>query len=135
MNGHRLAESTHTLVMRQTREIADTLSGLPDERRQGLTAAALGMTGETARTVTALRRERPRRGIDDPTLRLPAGDVLEGIRVEGCPDFPYVWGRFASPSHQDGPDARTWLEAALHTDALRRLSRFLGLRHRWGLGS
>lgn len=124
---HHLGHGTHTVVLTQTRQIAERLSVAGD--RADLTAAALGVNGEPVRPVAVGHHEHPLPDTDH-VARLPAEAVLRGIRVEGPPEDPYIWGRFSSP----GQGASS-MDAVLHTESLRRLSAVLGLRHHWGLGT
>jgi hypothetical protein len=78
-------------------------------------------------------------------VTLPGSAVLVHLGCEGPPEFPYIRGYFrrsdsqAGPRAQAGPrtqDAPTSAAATfavdLHTQALKKLSRCLGLRQSWG---
>ncbi len=56
--------------------------------------------------------------------KVPAHAVLVALRWDGPPEYPYVHGRFSA-------DADTALVADLDADALREVSRRLGLRQVW----
>ena len=123
MRPHTPAPTSHTLELTQVREINERLAAVSDQHP--VTAQALGVEGEAVRA----RRDRvplvP--WLPATTGHLPTGAVLDRVAVEGPPTCPYVWGVFRSPAG-DRP-------VNLHTGALVRLSRALGLTgHRWGDG-
>jgi len=94
--------------MAQVAELDARLAQVP-----GLTAALLGLGGA---------RVRP--GSAGP---LPQAALLTHVTWDGAPAFPDLHGVFVGP----GGERRV---VDLHTDALRTLSRLLGLRQTWGLG-
>ena len=111
---HEMPATTHTVVLSQLNEINDCLA---DERpAHRVTAGELGL---------ALVATADDRGAD----RLPDESVLVKVCADGPPEYPYIHAHFAAA----GSAGRTGPAVALHTEALRTLSRALGLRHRWGL--
>ena len=130
---HLLAETTRTVELQQIHEISRRLADLD---RPDITAEMLGLAGKQTPP-----RSRPYLfGLFETAplapQKLRATAVLDHVSAEGCPAFPYVKGHFPSQFSSEarstrGPD----LTVDLHTEALRRLSEFLGLRHRWGVTS
>ena len=109
---HRIPSTTHTVEMQQIAELDARLQERPPAQR--ITADDLGLTGYcmSMPATTPLQREA----------------VLVRVSWNGSPEFPYVHGHF-----RNGADHPTVVE--FHTEALRHLSRRLGARHSWGLGS
>lgn len=109
---HPIATTTHTVEMGQIAELSHRLQ---NAESPSVTAGQLGLEGATARA-----------GAEE--LAVPSTAILRGISWTGPPEFPDLGGCFAVPGHPH-PAVVT-----LHTQALRRLSRLLGLRHVWGVG-
>jgi hypothetical protein len=109
---HRIPSTTHTVEMQQIAELDARLQGRP--RAQRVTAEDLGLTG-FCMTVPA-------------TTPLQADAELVRVSWDGSPEFPYVRGHF-----RNGDVRPTVVE--FHSEALRHLSRRLGARHIWGVGS
>lgn len=103
---HTVSASTHTVELQQLAELVERLTALPVSRRP--TAEELEVS------------------------EVPAARRLAWLSWVGPPEFPFVRGHFGAPSG-DGSAADAVVE--LHTDSLVRLSRGLGLRHRWGVGT
>lgn len=83
------------------------------------TASELGLDG--------VRPRRHRHGAAATgAAGLPASAVLTGLRWEGPPHYPYVYGRFGAGADPD------LFEVDLHSAELLQLSALLGLSHRWG---
>ena len=110
MNHPSLPPTTHTLEMAQVAELNERLAS--HEGAAAVTAAAIGVGGAT------VHHHR--------STSLPEGEVLVRVSWSGSPEFPDIYGHFGQGS---GP-----LEVLLHTAALDRLGRLLGLRQRWGVG-
>ncbi|MGZ4602694.1 MAG: hypothetical protein ACXV0U_03740 [Kineosporiaceae bacterium] len=137
MSSHSLAPTTHSVELRQIREIEERLSdgrapGLPRARGLGLTGAAVrpGMVD----TVVARRAHIPAGWpVAAPPVDGLAPDLpLVQLVAAGSPTFPYIYGLFAAgPS---GGDSARLLPIILHTEQLRRISAHYGLHHRWGDG-
>jgi len=111
---HRFPSTTHTVEMDQ---IAELSSGLREHARI-VRASELGLQGA----------ELPSRSRDGRS-GLPGDAVLVRISFDGPPQYPYVHAHFRASPGDPGS-----LTVDLHTDALRRLSRLLGLQHAWGAG-
>jgi len=111
---HHMPTTTHTVVMSQLAEINECLTDR--HRTQAIIAGDLGL-GQVATTDTRAAE------------RLPESAVLVKVCADGPPEYPYIHAHFAGPGFTEHPP----LPIALHTDALRSLSRRLGLHHRWGL--
>jgi len=104
-----LPRTTHTLVLSQLAELNQRLS----EHRPRITAAELGLAG--AETMTG----RPDDKLSD------SADVVR-LCWDGPPEYPYIHAHFAIaeqeiPQHVD-----------LHTAALTKLGRRLGVHQQWG---
>jgi hypothetical protein len=104
MPEHPLAPTTHTLEMAQAAELSKHLA---TPSAHSITAADLGVDGG----------------------RVPSAGVLTRVWLEGSPEFPYLYGDFSGVPGSDGAPIRV----PLHTEALRRLSQWFGLHHRWGV--
>jgi hypothetical protein len=104
---HPLAHSTHTVEMVQLTELHNALTA-PDVPQ--FTAGELGMAGESM-------------GSSPP---LPPSAVLTELAWDGPPGYPYIYGRFSLKGAEG-----EWVD--MHTQALRRLSQALNLRHNWGV--
>jgi hypothetical protein len=128
MHHHDLSRSTHTLELDQLRELGERLAA--PHAPTGLTAADLGVAGEAVSVRQPAWYRHLLHDVDD-VARLAPTSVLREIHAEGPPDFPYVWGRFSPVGYEEAPGTHPWLDAPLHGDALHRLSRRFGLRHRW----
>jgi hypothetical protein len=129
---HHLAPGTHTVTMTQCRQITEALRRPHDETR--LTAQALGLAGERALVIPVTWSAHVLHDVDDGPP-MPSGAVLREIRIEGSPEFPYIFGRFSPVAYREAPGTHPRLETLLHTDALRQVSHALGLDHRWGVGA
>lgn len=107
---HPAAATTRTVEMLQVADLNARLA-----QRPRLTAADLGLAGVPVRAD----------GSD-----LPATAVLGRLAWDGVPEFPDIHAVFAPT-----PSSEARLVVDLHTAALRELSRRLGLRQIWGVGS
>ena len=114
MHPHSVPPTTHTVEMAQINELNDRLATQP---KPVVTARDLGLT-----------RARPLHRGAGATLN--GSEVLTRLTWDGPPEFPYIHGCFRSVHEPDTP-----LVADLHTAGLRELSRRLGYRHVWGVGS
>ena len=128
---HALARTTHTLELQQVQELSLQLSRPHTLDR--VTASALHLAGQPV----SVEREawyRELLHLDEPaSQQLPPGAVLVHVWAEGSPDYPYVWGQFHTVTLDGRTPSGPALATVLHTEALRRLSRAMGLHHRWGL--
>jgi hypothetical protein len=106
--------TSHTVVMSQLAEINERLTD--QSRAHTITAGDLGL----GLVASADHRQ---------AKRLPEAAVLVKVCADGPPEYPYIHAHFAIP----GSAEQDPLPVALHTDALRPLSRRLELHHRWGL--
>lgn len=119
-----LSRTTHTLEMTQIDELNARLT---QRRSNGdvITAADLGLAD------LAVLSGQAAGGKVSPSA------VLTAIGWDGDPEFPYLHACFSSsPDAGPGP---TELDRSprvdLHTKALRKLCRRLGLHQAWGTGS
>jgi hypothetical protein len=123
---HLSGVATHTVELDQLHDISACLA---EGGRASVTAEMLGIAGRQA--VSLRPRQVDLFGTASPTGRIlrPAA-TLDHVYAEGCVQFPYIQGSFVD----DWSGGRSQLVVDLHTEALRRLSRLLGLRHAWGSG-
>ena len=143
MSPHSLAQTTHSVELRQIREIEERLSdgrapGRPQARGLGLTGAAIRPA--IVDTVAARRAHLPARVrvVAPPMDGLAADLPLVQLVAAGSPTFPYIYGLFAAVASGgdtagNGGSARL-LPITLHTEQLQRISAHYGLHHRWGDG-
>jgi len=107
-----LPPTTHTVVMSQ---LADLNKHLHNHANPvTFTAGELGLAGAKLLSGSA-------------PGGLPEGAVLDQLRLEGPPEYPYIYGHFLATGSSEAH-----LVVELHTAALRELSRRFGLQHGWG---
>ena len=113
---HQLSPTTHTVEMDQLTALnAALLARAPES---SITAADLGLTGT------------PLLGAVSTGPTLAAEAVPDHLCFEGDPEFPYLYAHFRNGTSGTATDV-----VALHTRAIRELSRLLHLRGLWGTGS
>jgi hypothetical protein len=122
LTGGTRSVGTRSLELTQLSQIDAALR----EARAFPTASELGLDGVRPRHDRRRHQGGNPAGGTPAGAGLPASAVLTGVRWEGPPHYPYVYGRFGVGAE---PDA---FEVDLHSDELGLLSSLLGLQHRWG---
>jgi hypothetical protein len=113
---HPLSPTTHTLEMDQITALnAALLARAPES---SINAADLGLAGT------------PLLGAVGAGPTLAAEAVPDHLCFDGDPEYPYIYAHFRHGTSGTAGDV-----VALHTHAIRELSRLLHLRGLWGTGS
>jgi hypothetical protein len=106
--------TTHTVELEQLKALNEILA----KGNSVVTAERLGLGGVAVS--------------DRSDVTLPGAAVLVHLGSEGPPEFPYIQGYFDASVSTGTRGRPATFAVNLHTQALRELSRHLGLRQRWG---